>query len=439
MATSANTRTSVLIPRIGSKSRQIERFQSLVDELSAAMARVSVDEIDKEIKEWLGKIVLALEVDRGAFWERAASDGGFVGTHWWARPGIPRLPNKLRSMQISPWATAQILAGKTVVYSNPEDLPKEAAKLRQFLKSSGPWAGVMLPLQIGDLVLGALTFGKFRAPRYWSPNEVQRLRIVGRVVAGALDRKRAERRLEQVREELKLAVQHTVIGQLAASIAHEVNQPLGAILSNAQAARRFLATKRPNLKDLGAAIEDIIQDNSRAVETIRNIRALFQRDEAQMSPIDLRQILNDVERILAAEAMRKNVTLRLNLPAALPTVVGNRIQLVQALMNLVLNAFDAVCEDGNGSREVEIRASQSESGRLHISVRDSGKGIDSEVIPRLFDAFFTTKPKGMGMGLAIVRSIVETHGGRVWATRNLERGATLEFELPVEVSAESKN
>ena len=108
-------------------------------------------------------------------------------------------------------------------------------------------------------------------------------------------------------------------------------------------------------------------------------------------------------------------------------------------MNLVLNAFDAVCENDDGLREVEIRASQREAGRLHLAVRDSGKGIDPEAMPRLFDAFFTTKPKGMGIGLAIVRSIVENHGGRMWATRNLDSGATLEFELPVEANAESKN
>lgn len=155
-----------------------------------------------------------------------------------------------------------------------------------------------------------------------------------------------------------------------------------------------------------------------------------------MSPVDLRQILNDVERILAAEAILKNVTLWLDLPATLPTVVGNRTQLVQALMNLVLNAFDAVCANGDGPREVEIRASERETGRVHIAVRDSGIGIDPEVMPRLFDAFFTTKPNGMGMGLAIARSILENHGGRLWATRNPDRGATLEFELPAEAKAE---
>ena len=189
--TSADTPTRIPIARIGSARLQIERFASLVDELSAAMARVSADEIDKEIKEWLRKIVLALEVDRGTFWERAASDGGFVGTYWWARPGVPGLPRKMLSIKISPWATGEVLAGKTVVYSNPEELPKEEVKLIQFLKSHGPKAQVMLPLQIGGVVLGALTFGKFRTPRAWSSSELQRLRIVGQVIAGALDRKRA--------------------------------------------------------------------------------------------------------------------------------------------------------------------------------------------------------------------------------------------------------
>jgi signal transduction histidine kinase len=150
-----------------------------------------------------------------------------------------------------------------------------------------------------------------------------------------------------------------------------------------------------------------------------------------MSPVDLRQIVCDVERIVRADAASKNVTVRLDLPTALPTVIGNRTQLIEALMNLVLNAFDSVCESADGPREVEMRASQREGVRLHVSVRDSGKGIGPEVMPRLFDAFFTTKPKGMGMGLAIVRSIIENHGGRLWATRNPNRGATFEFDLPV--------
>jgi signal transduction histidine kinase len=123
----------------------------------------------------------------------------------------------------------------------------------------------------------------------------------------------------------------------------------------------------------------------------------------------------------------------------LPAVVGNRTHLIEVLINLVSNAFDSVRESADGPREVEVCARQPETGRVHIAVRDSGKGIDPEIMPRLFDAFFTTKPKGMGMGLAIVRSIVENHGGRLWATRNPDRGATLEFELPVKVSAASKN
>jgi signal transduction histidine kinase len=158
-----------------------------------------------------------------------------------------------------------------------------------------------------------------------------------------------------------------------------------------------------------------------------------------MSPVDLRQIVCDVERIVRADAALKNVTLRLDLPTALPTVIGNRTQLIEALMNLVLNALDSVCESVDGPREVEMRVNQPEARRIHVSVRDSGKGIEPEVMPRLFDAFFTTKPKGMGMGLAIVRSIVENHGGRLWATRNADRGATFEFDLPVTDAKETKS
>lgn len=157
-----------------------------------------------------------------------------------------------------------------------------------------------------------------------------------------------------------------------------------------------------------------------------------------MSPVDLKQVVLDVERILAGDAVFKNISVRIDLPVSLPTIIGNRTQLIQALMNLILNAFDAVCEDGGGPREVEIRAGQRETGRVHIAVRDSGIGIAPQNIPKLFDPFFTTKPKGVGMGLAIVRTIVESHGGKLWVKRNPDRGATLEFDLPVQADAESR-
>jgi PAS domain S-box-containing protein len=247
------------------------------------------------------------------------------------------------------------------------------------------------------------------------------------------EQKRAEEEVKRIRRlegEMRQVSRTEMMGGLTASLAHELNQPLAAVQTTAQAARRFLAAKRPELSKVKTAIEDVIQDNARAAEIIRNVRALFQRGEVEMLVVDLRQILYDVERILRADTVSKGVTLQLDVPTALPPVMGNKTQLIEAVMNLVSNGVDSVCESGEAGR-VEICASQPEAGRVRVLVRDSGKGIEPEVMPRLFDAFFTTKPKGMGMGLAIVRSIIENHGGRLWATPNPDRGATFEFELPV--------
>jgi C4-dicarboxylate-specific signal transduction histidine kinase len=230
-----------------------------------------------------------------------------------------------------------------------------------------------------------------------------------------------------------------MMGELTASLAHELNQPLGGILINAQSVRRLLTKKKPDLAEVKTAIEEIVEDDARAVEIIRNVRSLFQRDDAQREPISLGEVLNDVGRILSSDATFRKITLRSSLPASLPTIMCNRTQLLQALINLVLNAFDAVCEEGVETREVEIRASEPGSGQVNIAVSDSGHGIDDSIMPRLFDAFFTTKAKGMGMGLAIVRSIIENHDGRLWATRNSSGGATLEFALPVKREYESRN
>lgn len=238
----------------------------------------------------------------------------------------------------------------------------------------------------------------------------------------------------RLHEEMRQSSRLIMMGELTASLAHELNQPLGAISNNAQAGRRFLAAKNPSLKEVKNILDEIINDNTRAAEIIRNLRGLFQRDGLIMSRVDLRQVLLDVERIVGPDALRRNISLRVESPVALPPVTGNRTELVQATINLVQNAFDSICENPEGPREIQVRADQGEGECVHVKVRDSGKGIDSRFMPRLFDAFFTTKPTGMGMGLAIVRSIIENHRGRIWATQNPDRGATLEFVLPVEPS-----
>jgi signal transduction histidine kinase len=238
----------------------------------------------------------------------------------------------------------------------------------------------------------------------------------------------------RLHEEMRQSSRLIMMGELTASLAHELNQPLGAISNNAQAARRFLAAKNPSLEEIKNIVDEIMNDNTRAAEIIRNLRSLFQRDEVIMSRVDLRQVLLDVERIVGPDALRRNISLRVEAPVTLPPVAGNRTELVQATINLVHNAFDSICEGTEGPREVQVGANQGEGDSVHVTVRDSGKGIDSRLMPRLFDAFFTTKPAGMGMGLAIVRSIIDNHRGRIWATQNPDRGATFEFVLPVEPS-----
>jgi len=405
-------------------------FEAVVDRLSAAMARVRVDQIDMEIEEWLREIVLALCVDRGAVWEREASDGGFVRTHWWARPGIPGLPRKMRSAQISPWATAQILAGGSIVYSSPEELPKEAVGFRRFLRSHGPEAQVILPLQIESQVLGGLTVGKFHAPRAWPPNEVQRLRIVAQIIAGALDRKRAALQYRKLREEIEVASLRSTMGELTASIAHELNQPLGAILSNLGGLARLLSQGNPEPAMALAAVRNAIEDTKRAGEIVRRLRAMFKGDKTRKIAIDIGAVVEEVVKLVGSEAVFREVTIRIAVSPSLPWAIGDRIQIQQCVLNLLMNALDATAQTKSGLREVTIRVAPEKTGWIGMSVRDNGASVDPSVANRIFEPFVTTKTKGMGLGLFVTRSIVEACGGRIWFTANPEGGSTFTFTLP---------
>jgi signal transduction histidine kinase len=413
-------------------------FEKLLGELSADFIRASAEEIDDEIERWLRQIVHAIGVDRGVVAQLDPADGALYITHQSARDGTstPFLGERVNSTQSFPWLAAKILAGEIVVYSRIEDLPPEASKDVATARLHDIKAHVTIPLKINGVVVGSVSFTSWKSNRAWTQEDVQRLKLIAEILGNALERKRTSAEHRRLEGELHQIANVATMGEVTAALAHELNQPLGAILNNARAARRLLASRNPDLTEIDSALEDMIRDDVRAVEIVRDVRAIFRGAEAKTSSVDIRGLLMDVNRIVSADVKMKHISFSIEMPDSVPVVRGDKGHLTQAVLNLVFNAFDSICET-DGRREVVVRAGLDESGHMHVSVRDSGKGIDPKVMPCLFDPFFTTKSTGMGMGLAIVRSIIENHGGRVWATQNADRGATVELALPIEPSVES--
>ena len=242
-------------------------------------------------------------------------------------------------------------------------------------------------------------------------------------------RYRAELAQQSHRLELAHASRLAVAGELTGSIAHEINQPLAAILSNADAAELMLESGTDRRDELREILSDIRRDDLRASEVIRRLRTLLAKQEVEHEPFELNEAVRDVEAILRVEARRRGVMLDVSPMTTAATVVGDRIQIQQVLINLVLNAMDAMADTPEDRRSVAISVGNG-AGGVAIAVRDHGQGIEPEHLPKLFNSFFTTKPKGMGLGLSIARTLVEAHGGRIWAENGPGDGAVFHIELP---------
>jgi C4-dicarboxylate-specific signal transduction histidine kinase len=222
------------------------------------------------------------------------------------------------------------------------------------------------------------------------------------------------------------------MGQLTASIAHEVNQPIAASVINAQAATRWLGTDPPNLDEVREALGRAIDSARRAGDVISRIRAAVAKAPPRKSRFDFNEAVSDVIALTRSEARKHGVSVQARLAADLPSVEGDRVQLQQVILNLIMNAIEAMSGVDDGARELWLSTATDDEGCVRLAVRDSGPGLDPQSAARLFEAFYTTKPEGMGMGLAICRSIVEAHGGRLWASANEPRGAVFQLTLPLE-------
>src|SRR5262249_20708004 len=243
----------------------------------------------------------------------------------------------------------------------------------------------------------------------------------------------SERRYREAELELAHANRITTMGQLTASIAHEVKQPIASATINAAAALRLLNIQPPNLEMAREALGGIIEDGSRAGEVIDRIRAFIRKVPPRKDRIDINEAIREVIGLTRTEAAKTGVALRTKLAGQLPLTRGDRVQLQQVMLNLIVNAIEAMSGVADGRRELLVSTARNESGRVLVTVTDTGPGLDPANVERLFDAFYTTKPDGMGMGLAICRSIIEAHEGTLWSSANEPRGAVFQFTLPPEM------
>jgi C4-dicarboxylate-specific signal transduction histidine kinase len=246
------------------------------------------------------------------------------------------------------------------------------------------------------------------------------------------DRKRADEAVRQAQADLAHISRVTTMGELTASLAHEIKQPITAAVTNAKTCLRWLTREHPDVEEAREAASRIVKDTTRAADIISGIRLLFKKGAPQRETVDISEIIREMVVLLRNEAARYSISIQTELDADLPTVMADRVQLQQVFMNIMLNGIDAM-NHVEGTRQLTVKVQRGKDEHLLVLVSDTGVGLPAEQAERIFNAFFTTKPYGTGMGLPISRSIVESHGGRLWAAANSDRGATFYFTLPCDL------
>ena len=407
------------------------RFETLLSEQTATFSSLSPAEIDRGIERALRRIVDFFQADWGGLAEFSHDSRMARVTHSWVAEGAAAAPLAASLSEI-PWVVARLQAGEVVRFSKIDELPeKDAAVDRGTYLRLGIKSQVAVPLKGGGGLLGVFTFSTHGAERSWPDELVQRLQLLGEVFANILSHRQSEMEAQRLRQNLTHIGRVSTIGELMASLAHELTQPLTAILHNAQAAQRTLKAGAVNLEEMREILADIVEDDKRAGEVIHRLRGLLRKGDPEFATLDVNDMVTGMIRIVSSEAALRNMSVRLELAPRLPPVRGDRVQLQQVILNLVLNGLDAMREQVTGARVLVIQSAKDTSTTIRITVRDSGPGIDLADLDNIFQTFYTTKADGLGMGLAISRSIVEAHGGQLEARNDPDGGAIFSFTLPV--------
>jgi PAS domain S-box-containing protein len=389
------------------------RVQQRTRELAAANAQLR-EEIDERLRaeQELRKQADLLELAHDAILVRDLNDritywnSGAEEVYGWRREEAlgETAPNLLRSIY-----------------------PSSIESLKEEIVRSGRWEGELTQTRRDGETIVVSSRWALQRGEHGQPAAVLQINT------DITERKRAAENLVSTQNQLAHMARVTTMGELAASIAHEINQPLAAVVTNGNACLRWMALAEPNLDEARAAVTAIIKEGRRASDIIARIRALMKKSPPQMTQLHVNDLIREVLILIKHEVQRNRVMLHTDLTEGPTGVVGDRVQLQQVVLNLLMNAIEATSSAAESPKEVLV-TSRSEASQVIVAVQDSGVGIDPENSNQLFNPFFTTKPHGMGMGLAISRSTIQSHGGRLWAASNPGRGATFQFTLPAQVS-----
>ena len=422
--------------RLASQLQLSERLnvQALVADISTGFANLSGDRLDAQIVSSLERLGRALDTEDCAIWALRAPDGRARRMFGWPGKLDGSSEGSLLEESLLTWARPRLEQGEEVQIGNITDRPIRS----RTVPAQSSASLLLLPLRVDGEVIGVLALSHAFSLD-WSTHVLGDLRTIGEIIATASVRKRTDASMRRQLETLAHVNRVASLGELAASIAHELNQPLAAILSNAEVAQHLLALPDPPLDELREIVGDVITDDERAGNIIRNMRSMLRKVETDAVPINVNAVATTITRLVAHDANLRGGSLEVELGEDLPTVTVDATQLTQVVLNLVVNAVDAMAAL-RVRRAVSLRTRAADGG-VTIEVRDHGPGIAADVLPRLFEPFFSTKREGLGVGLPISRSILEAAGGRIRAENAADGGARFVVWLPASRSnvAESED
>jgi signal transduction histidine kinase len=405
------------------------RLQRLLAEISSRFVTRPAGRMDGTIEETQRLVCETLGLDRSTLWQITGDGAELVLTHFWQPVGgVPLRRNFITNSNL-PWAEGMVRRGESFHFSSLDELPPEAALDVETLRLHGTRSNATFPLVADGGVFGALAFAMTRTERQWTEIEISGLQLVAQIFGHVISRRRSEERADQLREEIQRSTRAAELGEIAAALAHEINQPLTTILGNAQAARRFLDQGTATPAEFRTILDDIIRDDKRAAEIVHNLRDMLAGSPARRETTCLNAIIQETARFLHSDMAADAVDLQLDLAPSLPPVRAAPVEIQQLLINLIANATRAMRETPPPQRRVII---QTRHGRrmVHLRVSDHGCGIPPGHLDRIFEPFHTTCPDGLGMGLAICRRIAESHDGSIVAGNAATGGADFTLSLP---------